>query len=151
MAAGRAAPASGADETRSQHDGGCLCGGVRYRLTGALPGFEVCHCRQCQRAQGGAFVVVAPVASRDFTLLAGATLLTAYRSSGNKERVFCARCGSPLYSRRDDRPDRLRLRVGTLDDSSGAEVVSHAHVASRVDWCDISDTAPSYDGPRPGP
>ncbi|MCC5885178.1 MAG: GFA family protein [Gammaproteobacteria bacterium] len=132
------------------HRGSCLCGDVSYRVSGVLPDFEVCHCRQCQQAQGGACVVVAPIATSAFEVLTGAERLTAYRASPDKERLFCCRCGSPLFSRRDDSPGVLRLRVGTLDHVGSARVASHAHVASKVDWCEIGDDAPRYPGPRPG-
>lgn len=139
------------DETPIMHAGGCLCGGIRYRVQGRLPDFEVCHCRQCQKAQGGACAVVAALAASSFELLAGSELLTSYRATPGKERVFCARCGSPLFSRRDDAPHALRLRVGTLDDAGGAKVASHAYIASKVDWFEIpDDDAPRHDGPRSG-
>lgn len=139
------------DETPTLHSGSCLCGGIRYRVTGRLPDFEVCHCRQCQKAQGGACVVVAALSTSNFELLSGTDLLTSYRATPGKERLFCARCGSPLFSRRDDIPGALRLRVGTLEDVSGAGVSSHAYVASKVDWFEMPDDAtPRHDGPRPG-
>lgn len=137
------------NEMPSLHTGCCLCGGVRYRIVGQLPDFEVCHCRQCQQAQGGACVVVAPIAASNFELLSGSELLESYRATPSKERLFCSRCGSPLFSRRDEVPDTLRLRVGTLRDTRHAKVASHAHVASKVDWFEIGDGAPRHAGTRP--
>ena len=137
------------DEMPLLHPGSCLCGGIRYQITGELPDFEVCHCRQCQQAGGGACVVVAPIQASSFELLAGSELLTAYRATPGKERLFCKRCGSPLFSRRDDKPEQLRLRVGTLMATGDARVASHAYVASKLDWFDIGDEAPRYAGPRP--
>lgn len=93
--------------------------------------------------------MVAPIAASRFDLLTGSDLLTSYRATPGKERLFCSRCGSPLFSRRDDAPDKLRLRVGTLNDTRNAKVASHAHVASKVDWFEIGDGAPRHAGPRP--
>jgi len=138
------------DEVPALHTGSCLCGAVNYQVSGGLPDFEVCHCRQCQKAQGGACVVVAPIATSTFKLLTGAERLAAYRASPDKERVFCSSCGSPLFSRRDEKPGFLRLRVGTLDAVPAGRVASHAHVASKVDWFKIGDDAPRHLGPRPG-
>ncbi|TVS19186.1 MAG: GFA family protein [Gammaproteobacteria bacterium] len=129
--------------------GSCLCGGIRYRLHGALPDFEACHCRHCQKAQGGPFVVVAAIEEPALQWLAGEDLLTAYRASPGKERVFCRRCGSPIFSRREDAPGRIRLRVGTLDGATGASIASHAHVASKADWFAIDDDRPQHAGSRP--
>lgn len=127
----------------NQHRGSCLCGGVRYEVQGPLPPLEACHCQQCQRAQGGPLVVVAPLAAAAFRLLAGDALLGHFRSSAGKERVFCTRCGSPLFSRRDDLPDRLRLRIGTLEGPTGSVIASHAHVASKADYWPMPDDCPS--------
>ncbi len=137
------------DEMPQLNTGRCLCGEVRYQVAGRLPDFEVCHCPQCQQAQGGACVVVAPISASMFKMLTGAEMLRVYRASPAKERVFCSRCGSPLFSRRDEHPDRLRLRVGTLDDVRNTRVASHAYVESKVDWFEIGDAAPRHPGPRP--
>lgn len=32
------------------HSGGCMCGGVRYEVTGPLREIIACHCRECQQA-----------------------------------------------------------------------------------------------------
>ena len=55
-------------------EGHCLCGGVRYEYDGELTELSLCHCSQCRRAQGSAFVTVSPVQAAQFRLLAGAGL-----------------------------------------------------------------------------
>lgn len=131
--------------------GGCLCGAVRYEVAaGALGTIVLCHCGQCRKAQGGAFAVNAPVRAADFRLLAGATALTAYASSPGKWRCFCGTCGSPIHSRRDDRPGVLRLRIGTLDAEPAGRPAAHIHVASKAAWWDILDTLPQHAAQEPG-
>ena len=39
------------------HSGGCLCGAVRYTVTGAPVRAVACHCKFCQRRTGSAFIV----------------------------------------------------------------------------------------------
>ena len=39
------------------YEGGCSCGKVRYRLTAEPMFVHCCHCRQCQRITGSAFVI----------------------------------------------------------------------------------------------
>lgn len=126
------------------HRGSCLCGGVRYEVAGAIGPATLCHCAACRKAQGSAYVAAAPVAAADFRLLAGEDLLTAYASSPGKHRVFCRRCGSPLYSRKDDRPETLRLRLGTLDTPLGARPAAHIWVSDMADWDRIDDDLPRY-------
>ncbi|WP_295643852.1 GFA family protein [uncultured Methylibium sp.] len=130
--------------------GGCLCGAVRYRIDGEPGPIVLCHCSLCRKAQGGAFAVNAPVRAADFHLLAGAEVLTAYASSPGKWRSFCARCGSPIHSRRDDRPEVLRLRIGTLDTPIAGRPAAHIHVASKAGWWTIDDDLPQHAGVEPG-
>ena len=128
------------------HTGSCLCGRVQYRYQGEIDEVSRCHCRQCQKAQGTAFVAVAPVRRADFEITGGGEWLREYRASPGKARVFCGECGSPLYSARDDRPEVLRLRLGTLDTPVDPPRQYHAHVASRAPWYRICDDFPQYPG-----
>jgi hypothetical protein len=125
-------------------EGGCLCGGVRFRVTGKLGPAGFCHCKMCQRASGSAFAANAPVRTRYFQLHAGAELVTEYESSPGKFRAFCRRCGSPLYSRRVDEPEQRRLRLGTLDGEPERRPLAHVHVASKAPWFEIHDALPRY-------
>jgi hypothetical protein len=79
--------------------GRCLCEGVRYEVTGKLAPIGFCHCKQCQRASGSAFSCNTTVAKSDFRLVSGAELLREFESSPGRFRVFCSRCGSPVYKR----------------------------------------------------
>jgi len=134
----------------SVHAGGCLCGGVRYEVDGPLPPVQLCLCGQCRKAQGSAFAANTPVATADVRWLAGEELLREYRASPGKRRVFCMTCGSPLFSQRDDTPEVLRLRAGTLDgDGAGLEIGFHIQTASKAAWWPIADDRPQH--PRAAP
>lgn len=124
--------------------GSCLCGGVRYEYSGPFGPFIYCHCGKCRKAQGTAFGTNAPVELAGFKLLQGEELLKAYESSPGKQRVFCSRCGSPLYSCAADKPGLLRLRMGTLDTPLDFKPQAHNFVASKAEWYDILDGLPQY-------
>jgi hypothetical protein len=111
----KASPENPIQEKTPMHQGSCLCGKVGYEYRGKIDEVSMCHCKQCQKAQGSAFVAVAPIRSADFRITRGAEHLKEYRATPGKVRVFCAECGSPLYSARDDLPEARRLRLGTLD------------------------------------
>lgn len=128
--------------------GGCLCGGVRYRLTQTPTAVWLCHCRQCRRAQGSAFAASVPVPRTGFSLVAGENLLRAYRASPAKRRWFCSHCGSPVYSEVDDGA-MLRLRAGTLDDESTLSVAGHIFDADRAPWDHLADDAPRHPAREP--
>jgi hypothetical protein len=125
-------------------EGGCLCGGVRFRVTGKLGPAGYCHCKQCQRASGSAFASNAPTRTRYFALTSGAELVTEYESSPGKYRAFCSRCGSPVYSRRESEPELRRLRLGTLDSDPGRRPLAHVWVSAKAPWHEITDSLPQF-------
>lgn len=134
-------------------EGGCLCGAVRFRLSGPPGPVVLCHCGQCRKAQGSAFAANAPVRSADFHLTAGQDSLASHVSSPGKRRSFCRHCGSPIHSQRDDRPEVLRLRIGSLDDSPASAALrptAHIHTASRAPWWEIDDALPRHEAFEPG-
>ncbi len=77
--------------------GGCLCGDIRYRITGPAIDEGICHCRMCQRATGGLMVAGMTVSRDAFRLTRGEPKY--YKSSPLAERGFCANCGSSLIYR----------------------------------------------------
>ena len=128
--------------------GGCLCGKVRYRVSSDHTQVFLCYCRQCQQAQGAAFVASVPVPAADFQLISGAETLRAFRATAAKARYFCGECGAPLYSQVDGNT-RLRLRAGSLDIPTELVIQAHIHTVSMAAWYQINDTHPQYPGFEP--
>ena len=126
-------------------EGSCLCGGVRYEITGELTGrINYCHCSQCRKASGSSFGTTAGLDARDFRITCGEELIASWESSPGTHRHFCARCGSPLFKRDERSPQILRLRLGTLDTDPEVRVQCHIHVASKAPWVEIADELPRY-------
>lgn len=130
--------------------GSCLCGTIRYEVTGELGPIVFCHCSQCRKAQGAAFGANAAVKADDFRITAGENALTAFESSPGKTRAFCKVCGSPILSRLDSRPGVIRLRIGTLDSKIDARPVAHIFTASKSEWFAIHDDLPQHPQREPG-
>lgn len=124
------------------HTGSCLCGGIQYQIEGELAPVQFCHCRECRKAQGTPFGSNMPVPADDFRIVQGGALLTDYESSPGKHRLFCSRCGSPIISRRDNDPDTVRVRAGTLDDSTDLQTGRHIFVRDKACWWEINDALP---------
>jgi hypothetical protein len=131
--------------------GRCLCGDVRYEITGPLGPVIYCHCSQCRRASGSAFATNASVAAKNFRITSGKDRLVEYESSPGKLRGFCGRCGSPVSSRVLDAPEIVRVRLGLLDLDPGAEArpVAHLHVGSKAPWFEITDDLPRFEKAAP--
>lgn len=126
------------------YSGECQCGGVRFQIRGELEPVQVCHCGQCRRAQGTPFATNIPVSLQAFSLLQGAELVAAFESSPGKQRCFCRRCGSPLYSRREDLPEVLRIRAGLINEPLKNGPLAHSYVDSRCNWWPIDDQLPRF-------
>ena len=126
--------------------GSCLCGGVKYRITGKLAKALNCHCSMCRKAQGSAFRSRAAVRAADLEWVQGETLLTFYESSPGNHRGFCRICGSPILSKFDAHPSSYGLPLGPLDDDPGVRPQLHVHVASKAPWFTITDDLPQTPG-----
>ena len=122
----------------------CLCNGIQLQIDAELVPIMVCHCNQCQKAQGAAFAAITQVQKSDLNIVQGENLLQAYFSSPDKKRVFCKTCGSPVWSERLDKPEVVRLRVGLVNEEISTQVSSHAFVTSKVKWYSICDDAHQY-------
>jgi hypothetical protein len=118
------------------HTGRCLCGEVRYVVTGPLRGVLACHCSQCRRTSGhyGAFTN-APAANLRLT---AASSLSWYRSSPGAERGFCSTCGSNLFWR-EIGADTTSITAGTLDGPTGIAIDRHIFVADKSDYYTLTD------------
>jgi hypothetical protein len=130
--------------------GACLCGRIRYEYSGRFGTPIFCHCQQCRKAQGTAFATNVPIEVAKLNIVGGEELLKAYESSPGKKRVFCSVCGSALFSHRDDNPDVVRLRMGTLETAIDFKPVAHFFVGSKAEWYDIHDDLPQF-AERPYP
>ncbi|NVK36440.1 MAG: GFA family protein [Gammaproteobacteria bacterium] len=124
--------------------GACLCGDVQYELNGELDVLAVCHCDQCKRAQGTAFVTNAPVDGRQFKITQGQDKLSAYESSSNKFRYFCSQCGSPIYSQRTDMPEQVRIRVGTVTHGHIPKPSFQIYCEAKASWLQLDQGEPQY-------
>jgi hypothetical protein len=123
-------------------EGSCLCGSVRYEISGKLSPAVYCHCTQCRKASGSSFTTNASVARSDFTFVSGEALVGEFESSPGQFRCFCTRCGSPLVKRNEAKPEELRVRLGTLDSDPGIQVAAHIFVDSKAPWTVIADDLP---------
>jgi heme-degrading monooxygenase HmoA len=105
----------------SEHEGGCHCGRVRFRVRGDLSHVTECNCSICVKK--GYLHVIVP---RDqFELLSGEDALTTYRfNTGVAAHRFCEDCGvQSFYVPRSD-PDKIDVNARCLDgiDSSKLKV-----------------------------
>lgn len=131
--------------------GGCLCGAVRYRVTGPLRPVVACHCEQCRRTSGH-FVAATGCAQSDLHIEEDRGLAW-FPSSDVAERGFCRECGGNLFYRpRNPGNGRISIMAGTLDAPTGLHLTGHLFMASKSDYYEVVDGTPrhaqGYDSPE---
>ena len=127
-------------------EGGCACGAVRYRLTSDPLFVHCCHCLNCQRQTGSAFVINLLIESDRVDLLTATPQpVDVPRDDGSKQRIFrCPTCQVAVFSHYG-RPEVSFVRSGTLDDPSRVVPDVHIHTRSKVDWVTLPESARAFD------
>ena len=131
-------------ETTEIHQGGCICGAIRYALQGP-PGWSAhCHCRSCQRATGAAFTTWVGYKKENLRVTKGQ--LTVCNTSPGVERGFCGRCGTSLtYVAEEGWPGQVSVLAPTLDDPGIATPTTHVNVEDQLLWVKIDDGLPRHE------
>jgi len=131
--------------------GGCLCGGVRFEIDQPLENAGYCHCTRCQRRTGTAASPQARVPRGSLRLLEGEDLVRAYVPEDHGfAKLFCSNCGSSLFSRGQDDPEVMSVRLGVLDEDPGIPIEWHQYVAYAAPWEAVPDDGvPRYPEARP--
>lgn len=124
--------------------GRCLCGDVAF--TAELPSKWVahCHCTQCRRGSGAAFVTWVGLEAAKCRILDPHGWLQWYRSSPGAERGFCAACGSSMFFRSARWPGELHLTLANFDGPVDRAPQAHVFWDTHVDWVrlDAADGLP---------
>jgi hypothetical protein len=129
----------------SANEGGCSCGAVRYRLVSDPLFTHCCHCLNCQRQTGSAFVVNVLIEADRLELLAGDPVpVSVPRSGGKKQRIWrCPTCQVALYSQYTS-PQIRFVRAGTLDDPSTVAPDVHIFTRSKLPWVVLPESVPAF-------
>ncbi len=126
--------------------GSCLCGGVRYEITGPFLRAGHCHCSRCRKHSGAAVSTQGRVSRVHFRLVQGKDLLRNYHSAGHAAKVFCTVCGSSLFGGTWPEGPEVSIRFGTLDGDPGIRPQCHTYVDARAPWDEITDSLPQHPG-----
>jgi hypothetical protein len=127
-------------------EGGCACGAVRYRLESAPMFVHCCHCRDCQRQTGSAFVLNALIETDRITLLAGEPEpVPVPTDSGRPHDIYrCPHCQVALWSDYGRRPYLRFVRTGTLDEPSALAPDVHIYTRSKLPWVALPADVPAF-------
>ena len=124
--------------------GGCLCGQVRYEVTGDPLAVVLCHCTNCQKQSGSAFSINMIGVSDQIKLQGKLATYADKSDSGDPvNRNFCKTCGSPIYSEILAQGNLIALKVGSLDDPHDLEPQSQFWCISKQDWLSLDTEIPA--------
>jgi hypothetical protein len=130
---------------RAHLEGGCACGEVRYRLTSEPLFVHCCHCLNCQRQTGSAFVINVLIEADRVEVIAGEPrVVPVPRGSGKKQRIWrCPACQVAVYSQYTSPRVRF-VRAGTLDDPASVTPDVHIYTRSKVPWVELPSSVPAF-------
>ncbi len=137
-------------DTQETLTGGCLCGAVRYEVSGEPMVAGHCHCRDCQKASGAGHISAAFYPEGSFKIEGDlATYSSPADSGGTVTRSFCPTCGSRLFGQSTGMEGARAIMVGTLDDPSAFEPNFIVFARSRNGWDHMDGTLPAFEAMPP--
>jgi hypothetical protein len=123
-------------------EGGCLCGAVRYRVTGPPASAAICHCATCRRAAGAQSVAWATVAAGGFAFTAGRP--AEFASSPGVVRTHCPACGTSLTW--SDGSGAIDFTLASLDDPEAVPPAKEIWLSHRLSWEPVDPRRPDFPG-----
>lgn len=126
-------------------EGGCSCGDVRYRIGAAPLIVHCCHCLNCQKHTGSAFVINLLIETAQVELIRGdLTVIDMPLNGGSPNKIFrCATCLVAVWSEYG-RPYLRFVRAGTLDDPAAVSPDVHIYTRSKAPWVVLPESVPQF-------
>ena len=124
------------------HKGSCLCGAIKFEVTGKLGSPDACHCIQCRKWTG--HFLTSTEVLRSALTIHGSENITWYHSSEKVRRGFCNKCGASLFFDPIDQNKHnwIGLSMGAFDMPTETKLALHIFVAEKGDYYEITDGLP---------
>ncbi len=133
------------NRTKPKLRGGCSCGAVRYQLLTAPIRVHCCHCTDCQRHTGSAFVINAIIETSAIRIIRGELEAVPMRRAYGPHDIYrCPKCKVAVWSDYGRRPQIRFVRVGTLDDPSALRPHIHIYTRSKLPWLKLPKGTPAF-------
>ena len=126
--------------------GSCLCGAVEFEARLPSKFCSHCHCSNCRRAHGAAFVTWVGFPQEQVKTMTGADSLHHYLTDTKATRSFCSRCGSTLFFAAPRWPGEIHVARANIKGEIDRDPSSHFYVDHRASWWTIADSLPQYGG-----
>jgi len=128
--------------------GSCFCQSVQYEFELPTKFVANCHCSECRRAHGAAFVTWVGVLEKQFRITLGQKNLSAYIYPESKEatREFCNLCGTQLFFRGARWPGEVHITRATVSGNIDRDVQAEVFYSDKADWYDRDKKLPIFGG-----
>jgi hypothetical protein len=128
-------------------EGGCACGSIRYRLKSWPMFVHCCHCKDCRRQTGSAFVVNALIETDRVENLGGETEAVSVPTDSGRPHVIhrCPACKVAVWSHYGGRRALSFVRVGALDEPSLLPPDVHIYTRSKLPWVALPADVPAFE------
>ena len=122
--------------------GSCLCGTVKFTVTGKASSMTHCHCSMCRKIHGSLFATYFEAEGIEIT--AGEESIDSYESSPGFTRTFCNQCGSTLPEQ-SNHAGGVFVPAGLMDDDPGVRPEGHIFIESKAECYTINDSLPQHE------
>lgn len=131
--------------------GGCLCGAVRYEVSGEPARIVNCHCDDCRKVTGSAFATNVFFKEDDITILQGATKAFQHTSDAGSTmtKEFCEQCGSQLFGFGSRGVGMKSVKAGSMDDPSAIVPALDIYISRKLPGVVLSDDTEHHEMGRP--
>ncbi len=134
------------------HDGGCVCGKVRYRTIGAPIIAVACHCAFCQKRTGSAFSEPAFFKAENVEFSGISRTTYEHRSDESARWLrmeFCPACGTTVGWTSERRPGVRGVSAGTFDDPNWVKIQRHIWTRSAQSWITFPTDVQCFEAAAP--
>jgi hypothetical protein len=141
--------AAGKEEMNGKEASGkCLCGSVSFTVVLPTKWVAHCHCKNCQRSHGAAFVTWVSAEETQVAIHDPEGLSRWYASSNEADRGFCSHCGSSLFFRSVKWPGEIHIARALFTDPIDREPQVHGYYDTHVEWFTVTDDLPKKNNPE---
>ncbi len=126
--------------------GSCLCGAIKYSVSGEADAIRGCHCSRCRQRSGSAYFTGMPVLFTDFEIDGDENNITSFFLAGSQYYGyrFCRTCGTLVPSIFPD-GKRTVIAAGSLDSTPPVRLMFHIYYASKAPWLHLSEKETCFD------
>ena len=131
-------------------EGGCLCGDIRYRLTGPSLFVSQCCCKDCQKATGTGHTTIIGIHKSQLAITGSPkTYTTSGDTGGDVTRHFCGTCAGRLYTSGTLPGEVIMVQAGSLDDPNVISPQSVIYTKDAVAWDRFDPALPRFETMQP--